>query len=654
MDKQGRTNKEDMSIAAAVNPVILSSYDPRGQYLCYVSTALDKQRISVEPVSKTQNDSFLNENSLFLDSSSLKVTSLKWSFLSSNETLCVFIALNNGEIWLYSPLANEVIIKINTGNSYEIKDLCIFENKHLWCIDSNDYIYQFNLTDFQLITKLKLDECVQLSKIVVLSETKLLLASHQIFLIDITKKECTMTYPGHVSPVTILKPLNNECFISGAQNDRFLNIYDLNKGSTKSVLVAQSNIVKISNDSENTIGIITEEGNFELFVDPLINNTNKRRAMKSKQASRRLKLLQNGMTNTPIPIIDIYIKQDILNVMYLQNVTIPFFHQLSWKKWTETNNEVSLDISSKSFNQSKDRTLYGQDVASVAIYKEGNVSVTAGNNFKHIEDLIKDWEQETTENERLNETDDTAIESLADKVMAISGGDAGKKSKKKGPITGTVTVILSQALQSNDHSLLENVLNNRDERIIRDTIMRLRPNLSVILLERLAERIARQTHRQGALNVWVKWCLIIHGGYLVSIPNLLKTLSSLHSTLRNRGNLLNRLLALETRLDITLNKLKMNNAPDDVLYGDDEEEFTLDDGEDEDDVEYNEELDDAGLIEDGEEGESDDEEEYTDNSEDEDEEGTKNSSRNEKTFQKKSTDSDVEDDEEGYSDVEMS
>lgn len=640
-----------MSLAAAVSPVILSTYDPKGQYLCYVSTALDKQRISVEPVAKTQNDSFLNENSLFLDNSNLKVTSLQWSFLSSNETLCVFIALNNGEIWLYSPLANEVIIKINTGNSYAIKDVFIFENKHLWCIDSNDFIYQFDLSDFQLITKFKLDNCVQLNKIVILSETRLLLASHQIFLIDINDKQCIMTYPGHVSPVTILKPLNNECFISGAQNDRFLNVYDLNKGSTKSVLVCQSNIVKMSNDSEHTIVTITEDGNAELFEDPLINSTNKRRAMKSKQASRRLKLLQNDKTSTQIPIIDIFIKQDILNIMYLQNATIPFFHQLTWKQWTEIDNEISLNISSKSVNQSKDRTLYGQDVASVVTYKEGNISVTAGDNFKHIEDLIKDWEQETTENERLNEADDTAIESLADKVLAISGGDSGKKSKKKGPITGTVTVILSQALQSNDHSLLENVLNNRDERIIRDTIMRLRPNLSVILLERLAERIARQTHRQGALNVWVKWCLTIHGGYLVSIPNLLKTLSSLHSTLKNRGNLLNRLLALETRLDITLNKLKINDTPDDVLYGDDEEGFNLDDAEDEDDVEYNEELDDAGLIEDGENSGSEDD--YTDDSEDEDED-EKKVSQDKKTSEKKSTESDLEDNEEGYSDVEMS
>ena len=644
-----------MSFTNGISPVVLSQYDPRGQYLCYVSTALDKQKISVEPVNKTQNDSLLNENALLLDNSNLRVTCLQWSFLSNNETLCIFIGLNNGEIWLYSPLANEIVIKISTENSYEIKDLFIYENKQFWCIDSNDYIYQFDLTEFQLINKFKFDKCSQLNKIIVLSDHRILLASHQIFLVDIARKECIMTYPGHISPVNNLRLLNNECFISGAQNDRFLNVYDLDKGSTRSVLVAQSAIVKIANDNETSIAIITEDGNVELFIDPLINNTNKRRALKSKQASRRLKLLQNDQNGIQIPIIDIFIQKDTLNVMYLQNATIPYFHQIIWKQWTEIDNSVSLNISTKKFNQQRDRTLHGQDVASVVTYKEGNVTVTAGDNFKHVEDLIKDWELETKEieNERSNEKGEFAIESLADKVMAISGGDTRKKSKKKGSVTGTVTVILSQALQSNDHSLLENVLNNRDERVIRDTIVRLKPNLSVILLERLAERIARQTHRQGALNVWVKWCLIIHGGYLVTIPNLLKTLSSLHSTLRNRGNTLNRLLALETRLDICLDRLKINNTPDEALYGDEEQEIDLS-IENEDDVEYNEELDDADLIENGEEGDSEEEEEEEDMYSSSDDEDGKPVRNNKNGVNEQAQISDADGIEEGYSDVEMS
>lgn len=648
-----------MSFTNGSSPVVLSQYDPRGQYLCYVSTALDKQKISVEPVNKTQNDSLLNENALLLDNSNLKVTCLQWSFLSNNETLCIFIGLNNGEIWLYSPLANEIVVKISTENSYEIKDLFVFANKQLWCIDSNDYIYHFDLIEFELVNKFKLDKCSQLNKILVISDQRLLLASHQIFLIDTVSKECVMTFPGHISPVNNLKLLNNGTFITGAHNDRFLNIYDLDKGSTKSVLVAQSDIVRMVNDNDTTIAVITEDGTVELFVDPLINNTNKRRALKSKQASRRLKLLQNDQNGVKIPIIDIFIQKNTLNVMYLQSATIPYFHQMIWSQWTGVDNSVSLNISTKKLNQSRDRTLHGQDVASVVTYKEGNVSVTAGDNFKHVEELIKDWELEAEEleNDRSNDERDTAIESLADKVMAISGGDARKKSKKKGPITGTVTIILSQALQSNDHSLLENALNNRDERIIRDTIIRLKPNLSVILLERLAERIARQTHRQGALNVWVKWCLIIHGGYLVTMPNLLKTLSSLHSTLRNRSNTLNRLLALETRLDVSLNRLRINNTPDETLYGDEEQEIDLGLA-DEDDVEYNEELDDAGLIEDGEDGVSDDsgEEDFEEEnmSSNDDGEYEKQIRNNNVDLKDQTLVSDANDLEEGFSDVEMS
>lgn len=622
------------------SPVVLSSYDPRGQYLAAVTITLDKQRISVESTSPSST-SQINENFLYLDDSNLRVSSIEWSYLSSTETLCVLIGLNNGEIWIYSPLSNEIIYKLSTGNAYEIRDLQV-NSTMLWCIDSSDTFYEFSLNEFKLKQHFTIESCVQLNKLSIISsnENQLLVASHSIFLVDTVKREVILTFPGHISPVCILKLLSNDFFLSGAVNDRFLNVYDINTGLTKSVLVAQSNVHRISNSGQDSIAVSTEDGKIEIFEDPLVSNTNKRRGNKSKQANKTIQVVSEK--NLQIPLFNVFINRDILNITWLQNATIPLFAQLQWKELpTEYSHTVSLGHGTK--NVAKDYSLHGKDLAAATNYSEGNARISSGDNFKHVTDLIKELELKSEQNER--EGNEAVSESLADKLEAVSLSRLnGKKSKdsKTAMTPGTFTVVLSQALQSNDHSLLETVLNNRDERVIKDTVIRLKPTRAVILLERLAERIARQTHRQGPLNIWVKWCLIIHGGYLVTVPNLMSTLSSLHSTLKRRAELLPRLLTLETKLEYTLNSIELKQ---DTTVNELQLEETIVDDEDENDVEYNEELDDAGLIEDGEEDFYSDEDSEEGETEDEDS-NRPNSNANE----------DVEmedDDEEGYSDVEM-
>lgn len=580
-------------------PVVASEYDKEGKYLCYVTVVLNKQRISVQLADSTAP---VNDNVLYLNDSSLRVCALRWGKLASTDTVCVFAALNNGEIWIYSPVANEVVHKLSTGNALQVNDLTVSEKGNsLWCVDSKDTIYQFSLSDLSLKQQFHVDSCVDLNRICVLENdpTKLLVASHSIFVVDVVGETVVQTFPGHTTPVTHLTTLTNACFVTGAASDRFLNVYDLETGSTKAVLVLQSDLLQLSHSGEDSIAVTTEEG-VEIFANPLINNatTKKRRGNLSKQSTKTINLNHslNGKI-TKLPVLNVSINRGLINLVWLQNATIPVFSQLKWED-LPVNHTIEVSLLTNKVTGKGDHSLYGDEVSAVTGYKEGNARITHGDNFKHVNDAIKQWEMDMSQRE--SEDIDTVTESLADK-LELTTMHVSKKKKNNATTAGTVTVILSQALQSNDHSLLETVLNNRDEKVIGDTIFRLKPSLAVILLERLAERIARQTHRQGPLNVWVKWCLIIHGGYLVTIPNLMSSLASLHSTLKGRSALLPRLLTLESRLDSVLNNLHpIQPIDEDALI----RSSTLHDEAAEEDseaeVEYNEELDDAGLIEDGE------------------------------------------------------
>lgn len=625
------------------SPVLLSEYDPSGQFFAYVTEALDKQRVSVEPtnISKT---SLTNDNFLYLEVTGVTCTCLKW--ININMASLVALGLSNGEIWLYSPLANEIVTKLQTGDSLPVIDLQISEKTNqAWCLDGNDTIYMFDMSTYNLSSKFTMEECRGLRKLCIVDDERVLLASHQIFLVNIHSKTIMNQYPGHISPVCFLQiSPDTSAFVSASKDDRFLNVYDLETSNTKAVLVAHSNVTSVATSvTWQCFSITTEDGELEVFENPLIvsTNTSKRRSGKISKASNKTVNLVRKSSNLKLPMVNSFVQNDVISFCWLENATVPYFDQIKWDSLEELATVIAKPL--PAILSSQKSNIQGSDVASATIYKEGNATTISGDNFRHVESLISSLAQ--TEEDELSE-------SLQDKLQAISQAPKNTKDRKRAT-AGTSAVVLSQALKSNDHSLLESVLNTRDEKVIQATITRLSPQLATILLERLAERIARQTHRQGPLNVWVKWCLVIHGGYLVTMPNLMSSLSSLHSTLKRRADLLPKLMALETRLNSCLDDLdnkryaqygidKMNNPnPGDYAY-DGEDKYSH---EDEDEVEYIEELDDAGLIEDA--------EGYEYSSENEESDGDQQGAQ-------EYTEDGFEDDEEmkvhaedGYSDVEI-
>ena len=109
---------------------------------------------------------------------------------------------------------------------------------------------------------------------------------------------------------------------------------------------------------------------------------------------------------------------------------------------------------------------------------------------------------------------------------------------------------LSQSLRTNDTALLETCLQYEDLQIVRATIERLNSDLAMTLLQKLAERLHNRPGRAGSLLVWVQWTLVAHGGYLSARPDVVKQLSSLHTSIRERARSLQPLLSLKGKLDM--------------------------------------------------------------------------------------------------------
>lgn len=221
----------------------------------------------------------------------------------------------------------------------------------------------------------------------------------------------------------------------------------------------------------------------------------------------------------------------------------------------------------------------------------------------------------------------------------------------------SLTRTLIQALHSSDSGLLETCLAHSNATLIQNTVKRLPSQLAVPLVTACVERLGRGkrvgrgkgggggagAQRGTGLVRWVRAVLVVHGGHLLTIPDLVARLSGLHATLTSRLALQESLLALSGRLDMVLSQIEMRSstapAPLPVpkvaknkssrkkqsqkkvsRYVEGESESEDETGEaDEMDVEV-ESGDDAGSVEDVELGGSDDEDTSDDEEDEEDDE----------------------------------
>ncbi|GAA5954910.1 hypothetical protein JCM3765_007808 [Sporobolomyces pararoseus] len=131
----------------------------------------------------------------------------------------------------------------------------------------------------------------------------------------------------------------------------------------------------------------------------------------------------------------------------------------------------------------------------------------------------------------------------------------------------TLTTTLVQALHSSDAPLLESCLTHSNPQLVRSTVKRL-PSGSLVLslLEALVERLGKEKRgkdgmasvkRARALVGWLRETLIVHVGFLVTIPSLVNRLASLHASLSQRLALQPALLALNGRLELVMSQIDM-------------------------------------------------------------------------------------------------
>lgn len=414
---------------------------------------------------------------------------------------------------------------------------------------------------------------------------KVLSASTTVYAIDQKNRGMSdpATFTANSTPIHALIPSSDEKrFLSAAETDRFINIFSLEENKHLGALVAESDVSRVSlfqGSQEVLLAAATADGVVEVFrapFEPALASTESPVASRKRKASTRkgeakIRIVRpNG--KDVVPVADVSVHEEELVLAWVEGGVNVEFERVRWA------NEGSLILSgSVDITRTRDAGLGANGAVMNGVKEVGKMAVdqshtivVGGDDMQDVgmedappaasvSDVEDDDEQSSPEDDDDADSVREAEEpSFADRFQALEVSakptsalaPLPEKRSLEPPAANALTAVLTQALKTNDTALLESCLRTTNTQTILNTVRKLPSPMAVTLLEKLSDRLARKPGRAGSLGNWVRWTLVAHGGYLVTLPSLVRTLSGLHSTLNTRAGALPRLLALQGRLDM--------------------------------------------------------------------------------------------------------
>ena len=398
-------------------------------------------------------------------------------------------------------------------------------------------------------------------------------------------------------------------FLTAAEADRYINVFSITQRKQVGALVADADVKQVSINLENggegleILAAITADGVVELFTHPWEPSpptaesspavSRKAKAAATRKADSKVQVVR-PKTNQRVLIVNASFQaRGELVVAWAENGVNIEFDRIIWQNMQDgalaLHGVVEItrakpigigsgtaggavlmngakDMGKTHVDQSKAVVISGVDTQQMGMEDRGDIGDLAG------EDDHDNSENESDEDgtsKHAPEEPSFSDRFQALEVSATPNKTASNPSKslrtpatanKVKPFSGSLTTVLTQALKTDDSQLLESCLLTSNSKAILPTIRRLDSTYAVTLIEKLAERIARRPGRAATLGVWVRWTIVAHGGYLLSLPNLMMTLAGLHSILATRAGALPKLLQLQGRLDMLNAQLELRNS----------------------------------------------------------------------------------------------
>ncbi|XP_015112063.1 WD repeat-containing protein 43 isoform X2 [Diachasma alloeum] len=418
----------------------------------------------------------------------------------------------NGSLTLYDVSSASVNKVLDNGHSACITALTWSPSHGLFTAGDDHQIVEWNVQENGIKCKWKSGR----SKITALAlpsdERTIISADKIIKLWDLESKQVVGTFTGHANQVSFLKTIKTDehmsYLISGAQGDSYLGVWSLNekkeRTSIASLTMQDDPIalsVQSSENSQMTVLAVNRSGQANLFT-----------------------YQPNGQCTKPLkPTVTVVIAADSNQKESVQQVPIQSA-QLT------TNGKMLLvygSLINLTFEQllpdfsSKIMGLVRSDGRKMKEKKEEALTkVKIAETNENVEYLVPGAASAPAKRTRAGSQ--LPLKDRLENLSLNSEMNTSGKTQSKG---ANMAQLLLQGLNSKDKNILMNVLYNRDETIIKNTISKIPVQAISPLLKELTSMLQGKTYPSKIAVVWLKNLVITHAAHLLSHPDIGDVLS---------------------------------------------------------------------------------------------------------------------------------
>lgn len=546
--------------------------------------------------------------------------------LSLTSPIVLALGLSTGSIHLFNPLQGKIVrilsdsvTSTSSSASNATLSLAFYQNASLFACFANGSVSSWDLKEAldqdaaTPVTSTKIYNILRESttpyqQVTVLSTRYIALAHHSIAVYSVSDDKIVATYTGHASNVTHLVPLPGlpTRFVSAAEGDRVVNIWLAPTEGKKTAkplatLPLDASVRHLSSISDETgrdlLLVVTTKGSVRLYevpsdLDHVKANGKKSAGIATLSLLSQVTVVAKQGDKEELPVIDAQMQESTtIKVARIAKGAKIVFDTASIRDGSGNFKAQVTVVRAKIGPETGDGDHLGGS-ALTQRYTEAGTSSTQRNlqhstvtGFNGMLTGPDDVGSLADDQANLDAgIDDLEEPSLGQRLKGLRMGTSqngiteefGEEMDEDEQIKATLPMgslslaqTLTQALHSNDSSILSTCLAHSDPAVIRSSVTRLNGPLAVKLLEHCVDRMGRGGKRStGALGSartrgiieWVRATLIAHTGYLMSLPKLVHRLSALHSTLSSRLASHERLLALNGRLELVLGQIEMRAA----------------------------------------------------------------------------------------------
>ncbi|XP_029642688.1 WD repeat-containing protein 43 isoform X1 [Octopus sinensis] len=512
----------------------------------------------------------------------------------------VALGTTAGNVFLYSVLKGDVHSRLENGHSLIVNDICWHPERNvLYTCSSDQYIAEWDLSLGKVNHKWKASNNI-LQSICLPSKNTLISAGNLIKLWDLDKYEVIKKFNGHATEVLQLLPVvtdpkqhESSYFLSAAVNDRLISAWAINSNKDEKNAIASFSLpdepktLALSNlkDQAICLSVVTKSGQLLIFEHVL--NGKMKKPIRPKVT---IKVVKSSSGKT-LPILVSYPTQDKDGTILLAHSSFikPVFERVASKNMTgEITVEHKPSLPSQFSGSNAQKVILGEVSKDTTILTPSHM-VSSGPKVENNTHFL-------SKKKRISEL------SLQDRLKAINYDQSVEvPTTNQPPLADSMAVLLTQGLTSEDRSILDNVLRKEhSEAIIQNTVRKLNIQAVIPLMNELSRRMSKPHLVLPIYVQWVKVILSIHTSYLMSFPDLIDSLSSLHRLLDTRVAMFSKLTRLQGKLGLLLSQLTSRHQDE---QGDTQQEqhplLVYQDASSDEEMYFRKNLDDAMPCESG-------------------------------------------------------